>query len=381
MAATASRAAVRDKATWHRCASLTLAPASAFEFRPCPESLSRERRIVARCAADSRGRSSTTSCASRSDSRAELDVARAPSRGDRGAPRAAPAASACARWSCSLVFHAAAGGRARPPRRRHRGRGRARAHPLRHAAARRHHRRRRDAARTAVGAAALRPRRHARRRRLPLLPRLRALRALRGGRGPLGGRGVRQPDRGRDPAGALPAQPRRHRRRLPRDHPAQDRRRSSPPARATAAHLAGAPPAVVDAMAACGQHVGLAFQMRDDLLDVEGRSRRAPASRAASTCATAIRRCRSCSRSHATPRSRRLFATPAPRRRRRRARARPHRAHRRPRRRSRRAPPRSSTRALARMDSPAAHRRPARRCASARARARRSRTPDTARLR
>lgn len=38
----------------------------------------------------------------------------------------------------------------------------------------------------------------------------------------------------------------------------------------TAAHLAGADPAVVSAMAACGQHVGLAFQMRDDLLDVEG---------------------------------------------------------------------------------------------------------------
>jgi octaprenyl-diphosphate synthase len=38
----------------------------------------------------------------------------------------------------------------------------------------------------------------------------------------------------------------------------------------TAAHLAGAEPAVVEAMAACGQHVGLAFQMCDDLLDVEG---------------------------------------------------------------------------------------------------------------
>jgi octaprenyl-diphosphate synthase len=38
----------------------------------------------------------------------------------------------------------------------------------------------------------------------------------------------------------------------------------------TAAHLAGAAPTVVDAMAACGQHVGLAFQMRDDLLDVQG---------------------------------------------------------------------------------------------------------------
>jgi len=38
----------------------------------------------------------------------------------------------------------------------------------------------------------------------------------------------------------------------------------------TAAHLAGAPPPLVDAMTACGQHVGLAFQMRDDLLDVEG---------------------------------------------------------------------------------------------------------------
>jgi len=38
----------------------------------------------------------------------------------------------------------------------------------------------------------------------------------------------------------------------------------------TAAHLAGAQPAVVETMAACGQQVGLAFQMRDDLLDVEG---------------------------------------------------------------------------------------------------------------
>ena len=38
----------------------------------------------------------------------------------------------------------------------------------------------------------------------------------------------------------------------------------------TAAHLAGAEPTVVEAMAACGQQVGLAFQMRDDLLDVEG---------------------------------------------------------------------------------------------------------------
>src|SRR5262249_57874519 len=37
----------------------------------------------------------------------------------------------------------------------------------------------------------------------------------------------------------------------------------------TAAHLAGAAPAVVQSMAACGQQVGLAFQMRDDLLDVE----------------------------------------------------------------------------------------------------------------
>ncbi len=38
----------------------------------------------------------------------------------------------------------------------------------------------------------------------------------------------------------------------------------------TAAHLAGAPHALVDAMAACGRHVGLAFQMSDDLLDVTG---------------------------------------------------------------------------------------------------------------
>ena len=38
----------------------------------------------------------------------------------------------------------------------------------------------------------------------------------------------------------------------------------------TAAHLAGAPPALVEAMARCGRHVGLAFQMSDDLLDVAG---------------------------------------------------------------------------------------------------------------
>ena len=36
----------------------------------------------------------------------------------------------------------------------------------------------------------------------------------------------------------------------------------------TAAHLAGADPAVVEAMSACGQHIGCAFQMADDLLDV-----------------------------------------------------------------------------------------------------------------
>jgi geranylgeranyl pyrophosphate synthase len=38
----------------------------------------------------------------------------------------------------------------------------------------------------------------------------------------------------------------------------------------TAAHLAGASPAIVEAMASCGRHVGLAFQMSDDLLDVTG---------------------------------------------------------------------------------------------------------------
>jgi octaprenyl-diphosphate synthase len=38
----------------------------------------------------------------------------------------------------------------------------------------------------------------------------------------------------------------------------------------TAAHLAGAPPPVVEAMRACGAHVGRAFQMQDDLLDVQG---------------------------------------------------------------------------------------------------------------
>ena len=38
----------------------------------------------------------------------------------------------------------------------------------------------------------------------------------------------------------------------------------------TASHLAGAPVALVEAMASCGRHVGLAFQVSDDLLDVEG---------------------------------------------------------------------------------------------------------------
>jgi octaprenyl-diphosphate synthase len=38
----------------------------------------------------------------------------------------------------------------------------------------------------------------------------------------------------------------------------------------TATHLAGAPPALVDAMAGCGRDLGLAFQLSDDLLDVAG---------------------------------------------------------------------------------------------------------------
>lgn len=38
----------------------------------------------------------------------------------------------------------------------------------------------------------------------------------------------------------------------------------------TAAHLAGADPALVDAMESCGREVGLAFQVSDDLLDVAG---------------------------------------------------------------------------------------------------------------
>jgi octaprenyl-diphosphate synthase len=38
----------------------------------------------------------------------------------------------------------------------------------------------------------------------------------------------------------------------------------------TAAHLAGAPAVLVEAMASCGRHVGLAFQVSDDLLDVQG---------------------------------------------------------------------------------------------------------------
>jgi len=40
----------------------------------------------------------------------------------------------------------------------------------------------------------------------------------------------------------------------------------------TAAHLAGAPAPLVDAMASCGRHVGLAFQVSDDLLDVDGQT-------------------------------------------------------------------------------------------------------------
>jgi geranylgeranyl pyrophosphate synthase len=42
----------------------------------------------------------------------------------------------------------------------------------------------------------------------------------------------------------------------------------------TAAHLAGAPASVVEAMRNCGLHVGRAFQMQDDLLDVESTSAR-----------------------------------------------------------------------------------------------------------
>jgi geranylgeranyl pyrophosphate synthase len=40
----------------------------------------------------------------------------------------------------------------------------------------------------------------------------------------------------------------------------------------TAARLGGAEPPVVDAMQACGFHVGLAFQMSDDLLDADGQT-------------------------------------------------------------------------------------------------------------
>jgi octaprenyl-diphosphate synthase len=42
----------------------------------------------------------------------------------------------------------------------------------------------------------------------------------------------------------------------------------------TAAHLAGAPEGVVETMRTCGTHIGRAFQMQDDLLDVEGTSAR-----------------------------------------------------------------------------------------------------------
>lgn len=40
----------------------------------------------------------------------------------------------------------------------------------------------------------------------------------------------------------------------------------------TAARLADADPALIDTMAACGRHVGLAFQMSDDLLDADGQT-------------------------------------------------------------------------------------------------------------
>jgi geranylgeranyl pyrophosphate synthase len=42
----------------------------------------------------------------------------------------------------------------------------------------------------------------------------------------------------------------------------------------TAAYLAEASPAVVDAMARCGFNVGMTFQIVDDLLDVEGKTER-----------------------------------------------------------------------------------------------------------
>jgi octaprenyl-diphosphate synthase len=42
----------------------------------------------------------------------------------------------------------------------------------------------------------------------------------------------------------------------------------------TAAHLAGASRSTVESMASCGRHVGLAFQVSDDLLDVEGQTAR-----------------------------------------------------------------------------------------------------------
>src|SRR5947199_7131106 len=38
----------------------------------------------------------------------------------------------------------------------------------------------------------------------------------------------------------------------------------------TAAHLAGASPELVETMAVAGEHIGLAFQVSDDLLDVVG---------------------------------------------------------------------------------------------------------------
>ena len=179
--------------------------------------------------------------------------------------------------------------------------------------------------------------------------------------------------------GRLPARPRRHRRGLRRDHPAQDRRRSSPSARRRRPISPARRPPSSTAMAACGQHVGLAFQMRDDLLDVEGHPAETGKPRGIDLrdgnpslpIVLALER-----DAEVAP----ALLHPGPRRRRRRARARPHRAQRCPadgrgarRRAARRAPSRSS-------DSPAAIAGPRRRCARSRSGSPIG-TPDTSRLR
>ena len=189
------------------------------------------------------------------------DIAIVPDRLGRQARRGPPS-------PCSS-FAPAAGRMLRRCRRRRR---RTRAHPLRQPAARRHHRRQSGAPR-------------ARRRRAASTASPETLvtgdflfsRAFQiCGRFDerlihLGRRGLHRAHRGRDHAGPLPSQRGGHVRRLPRDH--RSRKTASLfEVGARARRLPRRLPTmrVVEAMARCGRHVGLTFQMIDDLLDVTG---------------------------------------------------------------------------------------------------------------